>query len=175
MGVFKTRCRNLLFVYPKSINFANRQGSARNIAVKVNLMQDEEERHVLTVSDLPRHILCHVITLPLLYALLLCHILLCSTIILPVQWAASIILWLLGNLEVTGAYLNLQVIFGKSNCPEFSNDAYTAVTYHNKWVWLFHSFSAEIEKFSTILRWQKWLLVMIRSITQLSLLPFIYL
>ena len=25
-----------------------------------------------------------------------------------------------------------QVIFGKSSCPEFASEAYTAVTYHNK-------------------------------------------
>lgn len=26
----------------------------------------------------------------------------------------------------------LQVIFGKSSCPEFSKEAYTAVVYHNR-------------------------------------------
>ncbi|XP_064604400.1 dedicator of cytokinesis protein 7-like isoform X2 [Liolophura sinensis] len=64
--------RNLMYVYPKYLNFTNRQGSARNIAVKVQFMAGEEE-------------------------------------------------------------LNAQpVIFGKSSCPEFSREAYAAVTYHNK-------------------------------------------
>ena len=30
--------RNLLYVYPRYLNFTNRQGSARNIAVKVQFM-----------------------------------------------------------------------------------------------------------------------------------------
>ncbi|XP_069126839.1 dedicator of cytokinesis protein 7-like isoform X2 [Argopecten irradians] len=64
--------RNLLYIYPKSLNFANRQGSARNLAVKVQFMNGEED-----------------------------------TAALP-------------------------VIFGKSNCPELSREAYTSVTYHNK-------------------------------------------
>ncbi|XP_046985251.1 dedicator of cytokinesis protein 7 [Schistocerca americana] len=41
--------RNLLYVYPKDLNFASRAGSARNIAVKVQLMCGEEERHALPV------------------------------------------------------------------------------------------------------------------------------
>ncbi|XP_052686724.1 dedicator of cytokinesis protein 7-like isoform X4 [Crassostrea angulata] len=64
--------RNLLYVYPRSLNFSNRQGSARNLAVKVQFMSGEEEG--------------------------------CA----------------------------LKAIFGKSNCPELSREAYTAVTYHNK-------------------------------------------
>ncbi|KAJ9574920.1 hypothetical protein L9F63_007939, partial [Diploptera punctata] len=39
--------RNLLFVYPKEVNFASRAGSARNIAVKVQLMCGEEETQAL--------------------------------------------------------------------------------------------------------------------------------
>ncbi|KAI1280634.1 Dedicator of cytokinesis protein 7 [Halotydeus destructor] len=39
--------RNLLFVYPKSINFSNRQGSARNITCKVQLMAGEDDFNVL--------------------------------------------------------------------------------------------------------------------------------
>ena len=35
--------RNLLYIYPKYLNFTNRQGSARNIAVKIQLMCGEEE------------------------------------------------------------------------------------------------------------------------------------
>ncbi|XP_052775389.1 dedicator of cytokinesis protein 7-like isoform X2 [Mya arenaria] len=38
-----TTYRNLLYVCPSSLNFANRQGSARNIAVKVQLMCGEDE------------------------------------------------------------------------------------------------------------------------------------
>ena len=44
-------CRNMLFVYPKSLNFANRTGSARNIAVKVQFMNGEEEHHAMPVSN----------------------------------------------------------------------------------------------------------------------------
>nr|XP_022315801.1 dedicator of cytokinesis protein 7-like isoform X2 [Crassostrea virginica] len=65
--------RNLLYVYPRSLNFSNRQGSARNLAVKVQFMSGEEDK--------------------------------CA----------------------------LKAIFGKSNCPELSREAYTAVTYHNKY------------------------------------------
>ncbi|XP_071439283.1 dedicator of cytokinesis protein 7 [Hetaerina americana] len=64
--------RNVLFVYPKDLNFAGRAGSARNIAVKVQLMSGEEEQHALPV------------------------------------------------------------IFGKSSCPEYTSEAYTTVSYHNK-------------------------------------------
>ncbi|XP_064415943.1 dedicator of cytokinesis protein 7 isoform X11 [Latimeria chalumnae] len=64
--------RNLLYVYPQSLNFTNRQGSARNITVKVQFMCGEDPS-----SAMP-------------------------------------------------------VIFGKSSCPEFSKEAYTAVVYHNR-------------------------------------------
>nr|CAD7402776.1 unnamed protein product [Timema poppensis] len=64
--------RNLLYVYPKELNFGSRAGSARNIAVKVQLMCGEED---------------------------------CDA---------------------------LPVIFGKSSCPEFTTEAYTTVSYHNK-------------------------------------------
>ncbi|XP_061192678.1 dedicator of cytokinesis protein 7-like isoform X2 [Saccostrea echinata] len=67
-----TSYRNLLYIYPRSLNFSNRQGSARNLAVKVQFMSGEEEG--------------------------------CA----------------------------LKAIFGKSNCPELSKEAYTSVTYHNK-------------------------------------------
>ncbi|XP_052274365.1 dedicator of cytokinesis protein 7-like isoform X2 [Dreissena polymorpha] len=66
-----TTYRNLLYLYPRSLNFANRTGSARNIAVKVQLMCGEDS-------------------------------------------------------------LAVSAIFGKSNCPELSREAYTSVTYHNK-------------------------------------------
>ncbi|KAG0718405.1 Dedicator of cytokinesis protein 7 [Chionoecetes opilio] len=65
-------CRNLLFIAPKELNFNNRPGSARNIAVKIQFMAGEEEHGALSV------------------------------------------------------------MFGKSSCPEFTSEAYTAVTYHNK-------------------------------------------
>ncbi|ESO12296.1 hypothetical protein HELRODRAFT_158781 [Helobdella robusta] len=64
--------RNLMFVYPKFLNFANRQGSARNIAVKVQFMHGEGDNNALPV------------------------------------------------------------IYGKSNCPAVSKEAYTTVNYHNK-------------------------------------------
>lgn len=66
--------RNLLYISPKELNFtAARAGqSARNIAIRIQLMAGEKQ------SD----------ALPL--------------------------------------------IFGKSSCPEFSTESYTAVTYHNK-------------------------------------------
>ncbi|KAJ8930196.1 hypothetical protein NQ314_017036 [Rhamnusium bicolor] len=39
--------RNLLFVSPKELNFSNRTGSARNLAVRVQLMEGEDEKHAL--------------------------------------------------------------------------------------------------------------------------------
>lgn len=62
----------MLFVSPKELNFSNRQGSARNLAVKVQLMGGEGDQY------------------------------------------------------------SLPNIFGKSSCPEFTNEAYIGVTYHNK-------------------------------------------
>ncbi|CAM1319326.1 DOCK6 (predicted) [Pycnogonum litorale] len=41
--------RNLLFVYPKDLNFTNRPGSARNIACKIELMYGEEPLHALPI------------------------------------------------------------------------------------------------------------------------------
>uniref|UniRef100_A0A7M4EV02 Dedicator of cytokinesis 7 n=1 Tax=Crocodylus porosus TaxID=8502 RepID=A0A7M4EV02_CROPO len=67
-----TTYRNLLYVYPQSLNFANRQGSARNITVKVQFMYGEDPSNAMPV------------------------------------------------------------IFGKSSCPEFFKEAYTAVVYHNR-------------------------------------------
>lgn len=65
--------RNLLFVSPKELNFSNlRTGSARNLAIRIQLMNGEGEAHAL-----PN-------------------------------------------------------IYGKSSCPEMSNETYTAVTYHSK-------------------------------------------
>ncbi|KAK9712392.1 C2 domain in Dock180 and Zizimin protein [Popillia japonica] len=64
--------RNLMYVSPKELNFSNRTGSARNLAVKVQLMAGEREQNALPC------------------------------------------------------------IYGRSSCPEMSNEAYTAVTYHNK-------------------------------------------
>lgn len=39
--------RNLLFISPKELNFSNRQGSARNIAIKIQLMAGEKKEDVL--------------------------------------------------------------------------------------------------------------------------------
>lgn len=64
--------RNLLFVAPKELNFSSRAGSARNIAVRVQLMAGETQNDAINA------------------------------------------------------------IFGKSSCPEYSNEAFTAVNYHNK-------------------------------------------
>ncbi|XP_076269946.1 dedicator of cytokinesis isoform X1 [Rhynchophorus ferrugineus] len=64
--------RNLLFVNLKELNFSNRAGSARNLAVKVQLMAGENENHALAN------------------------------------------------------------IFGKSSCPEMTNEVFSAVTYHCK-------------------------------------------
>ncbi|KAH0618546.1 hypothetical protein JD844_017865 [Phrynosoma platyrhinos] len=41
--------RNLLYVYPQSLNFANRQGSARNITVKVQFMFGEDPSNAMPV------------------------------------------------------------------------------------------------------------------------------
>ena len=40
-----------MYVYPRLLNFTNRQGSARNIAVKVQFMNGEEEHNALPVSN----------------------------------------------------------------------------------------------------------------------------
>uniref|UniRef100_A0A2K6LRX7 Dedicator of cytokinesis 7 n=1 Tax=Rhinopithecus bieti TaxID=61621 RepID=A0A2K6LRX7_RHIBE len=58
-----TTYRNLLYIYPQSLNFANRQGSARNITVKVQFMYGEDPSNampspscthpILTVRPLP--------------------------------------------------------------------------------------------------------------------------
>ena len=42
-------CRNLLFVSPKSLNFSNRQGSARNLAVKMCFMNGEDDLNAMEV------------------------------------------------------------------------------------------------------------------------------
>lgn len=43
-------CRNLLYVYPQSLNFSSRQGSVRNIAVKLQFMAGEDPGQALPVS-----------------------------------------------------------------------------------------------------------------------------
>lgn len=43
--------RNLLYVYPQSLNFANRQGSARNITVKVQFMNGEDPNNAMPVCS----------------------------------------------------------------------------------------------------------------------------
>jgi len=43
-------CRNLLYVSPKSLNFSNRQGSARNLAVKICFMDGEDELNAMKVQ-----------------------------------------------------------------------------------------------------------------------------
>ncbi|KAK5645751.1 hypothetical protein RI129_004215 [Pyrocoelia pectoralis] len=40
--------RNMMFVSPKELNFSNRQGSARNLAVRIQLMNGEGEQHALS-------------------------------------------------------------------------------------------------------------------------------
>uniref|UniRef100_A0A665UL57 Dedicator of cytokinesis 7 n=1 Tax=Echeneis naucrates TaxID=173247 RepID=A0A665UL57_ECHNA len=44
-----TTYRNLLYVNPQSLNFANRQGSARNITVKVQFMNGEDPNNAMPV------------------------------------------------------------------------------------------------------------------------------
>uniref|UniRef100_A0AAY4CGB4 Dedicator of cytokinesis 6 n=1 Tax=Denticeps clupeoides TaxID=299321 RepID=A0AAY4CGB4_9TELE len=44
-----TRYRNLLYVYPQSLNFSSRQGSVRNIAVKVQFMAGEDPSQAMPV------------------------------------------------------------------------------------------------------------------------------
>lgn len=43
--------RNLLYIYPQSLNFANRQGSARNITVKVQFMYGEDPSNAMPVRN----------------------------------------------------------------------------------------------------------------------------
>ncbi|KAH0521288.1 Dedicator of cytokinesis protein 8, partial [Microtus ochrogaster] len=64
--------RNLLYVYPQRLNFANKLASARNITIKIQFMCGEDPSNAMPV------------------------------------------------------------IFGKSNGPEFLQEVYTAITYHNK-------------------------------------------
>uniref|UniRef100_A0A452R815 Dedicator of cytokinesis 8 n=1 Tax=Ursus americanus TaxID=9643 RepID=A0A452R815_URSAM len=64
--------RNLLYVYPQRLNFANKLASARNITIKIQFMCGEDASNAMPV------------------------------------------------------------IFGKSNGPEFLQEVYTAITYHNK-------------------------------------------
>ncbi|KAG7203876.1 hypothetical protein KM043_017930 [Ampulex compressa] len=40
--------RNLLYIYPKEVNFSSRTGSARNITVRIQLMAGEQESDALT-------------------------------------------------------------------------------------------------------------------------------
>jgi len=42
--------RNLLFIYPQTVNFNSRQGSVRNIAVKVQFMAGEDPSQAMPVS-----------------------------------------------------------------------------------------------------------------------------
>lgn len=42
--------RSLLYVYPQSANFSSRQGSVRNIAVKVQFMAGEDPSQAMPVS-----------------------------------------------------------------------------------------------------------------------------
>ncbi|XP_067089899.1 dedicator of cytokinesis protein 7-like isoform X7 [Osmerus mordax] len=44
-----TTYRNLLYVYPQSLNFSSRQGSVRNIAVKVQFMAGEDPSQAMSV------------------------------------------------------------------------------------------------------------------------------
>nr|XP_020647371.1 dedicator of cytokinesis protein 6 isoform X6 [Pogona vitticeps] len=44
-----TTYRNLLYVYPQSLNFSSRQGSVRNIAVKLQFMAGEDPSHAMPV------------------------------------------------------------------------------------------------------------------------------
>lgn len=64
--------RNLLYISPKELNFSTRAGSARNIAVKIQVMAGEKQTDALNV------------------------------------------------------------IYGKSSCPQFQNEMYTIVNYHNR-------------------------------------------
>ena len=41
--------RNLLYICPKNLNFTNRQGSARNIAIKIQIMNNEDEYNALPI------------------------------------------------------------------------------------------------------------------------------
>ncbi|XP_038660625.1 dedicator of cytokinesis protein 8 isoform X1 [Scyliorhinus canicula] len=41
--------RNLLYVYPQRLNFANRLASARNITIKIQFLADEDQSHAMQV------------------------------------------------------------------------------------------------------------------------------
>ncbi|KAJ6657704.1 hypothetical protein lerEdw1_002205 [Lerista edwardsae] len=46
---FLSLCRNLLYIYPQSLNFSSRQGSVRNIAVKLQFMAGEDPSQAMPV------------------------------------------------------------------------------------------------------------------------------
>lgn len=94
--------RNLLYVYPQSLNFANRQGSARNITVKVQFMNGEDPNNAMPV---------------------------CSDEMVKDEGQDICFLFL---ITVFICKLFPKVIFGKSSCADFSKEAYTSVVYHNR-------------------------------------------
>ncbi|XP_076850145.1 dedicator of cytokinesis protein 6-like isoform X2 [Brachyhypopomus gauderio] len=46
-----TTYRNLLYIYPQSLNFSSRQGSVRNITVKMQFMEGEDPSQAMSVSE----------------------------------------------------------------------------------------------------------------------------
>lgn len=48
---FSFSSRNLLYIYPQSLNFSSRQGSVRNIAVKLQFMAGEDPSQAMPVSE----------------------------------------------------------------------------------------------------------------------------
>ncbi|POI34176.1 hypothetical protein CIB84_002072, partial [Bambusicola thoracicus] len=104
--------RNLLYVYPQRLNFANRPASARNITIKIQFMCGEDPSCAMPI--------------PL------------SQFISRRPFKVTAFQHLFMEAKVSQIPLNVKelwiskVIFGKSSGPEFVQEIYTAVTYHNK-------------------------------------------
>lgn len=90
-------------MYPQSLNFANRQGSARNITVKVQFMNGEDPNNAMPV---------------------------CSDEMITDLDPNFRLFFLMTTGCI--ANLFQKVIFGKSSCADFSKEAYTSVVYHNR-------------------------------------------
>lgn len=135
-----TSYRNLLYVHPHSLNFSSRQGSVRNLAVRLQYMAGEGPSQALPVSVGEGAPAAHVSG---------------SLAELGARWGEGWAWWEGGTgrsrpwavpgwgrgrpgAEAPDTHSpgspGPQVIFGKSSCSEFTREAYTAVVYHNKCV-----------------------------------------
>lgn len=126
--------RNLLYIYPQRLNFVNRLTSVRNITIKIQFMSGEDPSCSMPVSAAVYEITIVMVELMFHYV--------CSwnwkCLIKYIPWCYGGIMQcaiLLRMFEMNVSFLVCsQVIFGKSSGPEFLQEVYTPVTYHNKQV-----------------------------------------